>query len=77
MEGKSSEIIRNLCKRKNIKISDLAEKLNMSSQNLSNKLRRDNFPESELHDIAVALNCKYIQYFEDKDGKIYKIIRED
>lgn len=51
--------------------------ISSSSQNLSNKLRRENFPESELHDISEALGCKYIQYFEDEDGKIYKIIRED
>lgn len=45
-----------LVKRKK-SITDLAKALNMSSQNLSNRLRKDNFREDELREIAEALNC--------------------
>jgi hypothetical protein len=47
----------------------LAEMLNMSSQNLYNKLKRDNFPEQELINIAKILNCKYESYFILDDGE--------
>ena len=59
----TSEKIRILCKRKNITISELAKRLEMSSQNLSNKLTRDNFPESELKRIAFVLGYKYESHF--------------
>ena len=37
----------------------LAEKLGTSQSNLANKLKRDNFSEKELIQIAEILNAKY------------------
>lgn len=54
--GMSEKIKIVLVKRKK-SVTDLAKSLNTSSQNLSNKLRNDNFREEELREIAEALNC--------------------
>lgn len=54
--GMSEKIKIVLVKRKK-SVTDLAKSLNTSSQNLSNKLRNDNFREEELREIAEALDC--------------------
>lgn len=64
----TSEKIRIICKRRNITMGELADKLNISRQNLSNKLTRNNFNESELCDIARALNCTFISKFKFNDS---------
>ena len=53
------EKIKIMLKRRNITLSELAERLGQSRQNLSNKMNRDNFTEKELIAIAEALNCTY------------------
>ena len=40
-------------------LKELAEKTNSIPTNLSNKLKRDNFSENELREIAAALDCEY------------------
>ena len=66
---KTSEKIKILCGRRNITLSQLAEKLETSVQNLSNKLARDNFSERELQQIAKVLECKYESVFIFDDGE--------
>jgi len=63
-----SEKIRIILKRKKMTLADLAEKLGTSSQNLSNKLTRDNFTEQELHRIAEALECRFEGFFVFNDN---------
>ena len=46
-----------LVKRGNISEAELARRMGISPQNLSNKMKRDNFSAKELADIANALNC--------------------
>ena len=50
-----SEKIRILLRRKKMTITDLADILDTSRQNLTNKLNRDNFTEKELQQIAKVL----------------------
>ena len=45
----------------------LAEKINNTPSNLSNKIKRDNFPENELHEIAKALDSVFIPNFVMND----------
>ena len=52
-----------LVKRGNISEAELARRLEISPQNLSNKMRRDNFSDRELRDIAAALGCTYKNAF--------------
>lgn len=52
-----SEKIKIVLVKRKKSVTDLAKALNTSSQNLSNKLRNDNFREEELREIADVLNC--------------------
>ena len=56
-----------LVKRDNISESELARKLNISPQNLHNKMKRDNFSEQELMQIAEVLNCDFSMSFKLRD----------
>lgn len=46
-----------LIKRGNISEAELARRLGISPQNLNNKMKRDNFAERDLQEIADALDC--------------------
>lgn len=59
--------IRILLIERNMKIKDLAQKLGYSGNNLSNKLKEDDFSEKELRRIADILNCEYNGIFTMKD----------
>ena len=62
-----TEKIRIALIKKNMTVSQLAEKLGCSSQNLSGKFKRDNFSEKDLQEIAEALNCTLEMNFIDKN----------
>lgn len=53
-----AEKIRILAIKRKVTISELASLIGTSQANLGNKLRRDNFSEKELREIASALNCR-------------------
>lgn len=53
------EKIKIILNRRNMTLSQLAESLGQSRQNMSNKMSRDNFTEKELRQIAIALDCTY------------------
>ena len=57
MQLSVSEKIKIILGRRNMTVSDLAEKLNTSRQNLTNKFSRSNFSEKELRQIAEAMDC--------------------
>ena len=52
-----------LIKRGNISEAELARRMGISPQNLSNKMKRDNFSDRELRDVASALGCDYKNAF--------------
>ena len=53
------EKIKIVLKRRNITITELAERIGTSRQNLTNKFTRDNFSEKEIRQIAKALDCSF------------------
>ena len=53
------EKIKIILNRRNMTVTQLADKTKQSRQNLSNKLSRDNFTEKELYTIAEALDCSF------------------
>lgn len=63
-----AEKIRIILGRKNMTLTDLAEKMNMSRQNLNNKMKRNNFSEKEIADLANALEMKCKIVFISEDG---------
>ena len=56
-----------LVKRGNISEAELARRLGISPQNLNNKMKRDNFTEKDLQNIAEALNCSFNASFTLND----------
>lgn len=56
-----------LIKRGNISEAELARRLGVSPQNLNNKMKRDNFTEKDLNEIANALNCTFTVSFKLND----------
>ena len=52
-----SERIRIVLIKRKMTVTALAERIGISPQNLTNKLKRDNFTESELREIAAAMDC--------------------
>ena len=67
----AAEKIRIILIKRNMKIKDLAEMLGYSGNNLSNKLRDDNFSEKELRKIAELLDCDFDATFTLRDtGKV-------
>lgn len=51
-----TKIVKHQLVEKDLKVSDLARLLETSYQNLDQKLKRDNFSEKEMLQIAEALN---------------------
>ena len=62
-----SEKIRLLARRRRITITDLAAMVKTSRQNLTAKLRNDNFTVKDLQEIAAALNCSFDTVFTMND----------
>ena len=59
-----------LVKRGNLSESELARRMGISPQNLHNKMKRDNFTESDLHEIADALGLKLeIRFVDGETGE--------
>ncbi|EFI69502.1 MULTISPECIES: helix-turn-helix transcriptional regulator [Lysinibacillus] len=63
-----SEKIRIALIKRNMTLTQLAEKLEVSQPNLSKKLKRNNFHEEELRKIAELLDMKYEAHFVMEDG---------
>lgn len=57
MSISAGEKIKIILKRRNLTVTELAEKIGTSRQNLTNKFKRDNFSEKEILQIAQALDC--------------------
>lgn len=63
-----TEIIRiALVKRGNLSESELARRMGISPQNLHNKMKRDNFTETDLKEIAEALGLRLDIAFIDPE----------
>ncbi|MCL2293662.1 MAG: helix-turn-helix transcriptional regulator [Spirochaetes bacterium] len=57
--GMTEKIRILLVKRGNISEAELARRLNISTTNLYNRLKRDNFTDRDLQKIAEVLNCTF------------------
>lgn len=63
-----TEKIRTALIKKHMSVTELANRLGCTSQNLSGKFRRDNFSEKELVEIASILDCHFEGRFLRNDN---------
>lgn len=68
----TSEMIRELCEKKNISLAELARRIGQSPQNFNKKLKRGTVSFEEMMEIAKALNVKFEQAFVLLDGEKIK-----
>lgn len=54
-----AKLVKTLLIERDMTMTDMAEKLGTSVQNISGKLRRDNLSEKELQDIANACDATF------------------
>jgi transcriptional regulator with XRE-family HTH domain len=68
--GMAEKIRLMLVKEGNITEAELARRMGQTSQNIYNKMKRDNFSEKELLEIAAALDCTLkINLVRNKTGE--------
>ena len=61
-----------LVKRGNLSESELARRMGISPQNLHTKMKRDNFSETDLHEIAAALGLELnVDFIDPTTGEKY------
>ncbi|MBQ2700306.1 MAG: helix-turn-helix transcriptional regulator [Clostridia bacterium] len=59
-----------LVKRGNLSEAELARRVGVSPQNLHNKMKRDNFTETDLREIAEALGLRLeISFIDPETGE--------
>ena len=69
----TSDMVRELCEKQNISISELARKIGQSPQNFNKKLKRGTVSLEELLTIADVLGILFEQGFTLPDGQSIKI----
>lgn len=65
----TSDMVRVLCKRKNISLAELSRRIGQSPQNFNKKLKRGTISPEEMAEIAEALDVGYEQAFVLPDGE--------
>ena len=64
------EKIKVIMKRQNMNMTDLAAATGQSRQNLTNKMKRDNFTEEDIRSMSSALGCEVVIEFRLPDGTV-------
>lgn len=60
--------VKAACDVAGISVTELGKRMGMSQQSISNRLKTGKFTKEELEQMADALGCKYVSYFEFEDG---------
>lgn len=69
----TSDMIRQLCEKKNISLAELFRRIGQTPQNFNKKLKRGTVSYEEMFVIAEVLNVGYEQVFIFPDGEEIKI----
>lgn len=69
----TSDMIRELCEKMNISISELAREIGQSPQNFNKKLQRETVSVEEMIIIADVLGVTFEQRFIIEDGSYIQI----
>lgn len=72
----TSDMIRELCEKKNISLAELARRIGQSPQNFNKKLKRETVSFDEMREIAGTLGVRYEQAFVLPNGEKIKINNE-
>lgn len=66
---KASDMIRELCVKKNISLAELCRRIGQTPQNFNKKLQRETVSFEEMRMIAEVLDVEYEQTFVLPDGE--------
>lgn len=66
---KTSDMIKELCDKKNISVSELARRIGQTPQNFGKKMKRDTVTLDELKQIADVMEVIFEQSFILSDGE--------
>lgn len=69
----TSDMIRELCEKKNISLAELARRIGQSPQNFNKKLKRGTVSFEEMMEIAEALNVEFEQAFVLPNGEKIRV----
>lgn len=72
----TSDMIRELCEKKNISLAELARRIGQSPQNFNKKLKRRTVSTEEMIEIANVLGIMFEQGFTLPDGQSIKIFSD-
>lgn len=72
-----AKIIKQLLAERNVSVNELAEKLNIKSQSMSNKLYRDSFSFQEMCSICNILNTDLKAITRDSQKEFFESIEHD
>lgn len=75
-EKKTSDMIKELCNKKNISLSELSRRIGQTPQNFGKKLKRDTVTLEELKLIADVMGVTFEQSFIFPDGEQIKTSNE-
>lgn len=73
----TSDMIRELCEKMNISISELARRIGQSPQNFNKKLQRGTVKAEEMVEIANVLGIVFEQRFVITERDIIQITNKD
>ncbi len=73
----TSDLIRELCTKKNISVSELARRIGQSPQNFGKKLKRETVTLDEMKAIAEVMGVSYESAFVFPDGESIKVGTEE
>ena len=65
---RTSDLVRELCKKQNISLAELSRRIGQSPQNLNKKLKKDTLSVEELNQIAEATGTRFELGFALSDG---------
>lgn len=65
----TSDMVRELCDKKNISLAELCRRIGQTPQNFNKKLKRGTISSDEMVKIADVLNIRYEQVFILSDNQ--------
>ena len=73
---KKEDVIKDLCKKKQISLAELARMIGQSPQNFNKKLKRDTLSTDELISIGEAFNAEFEQSFVLESGEKIELLNK-